>query len=137
MLNWLGRDFKTSMQPKVPLPLKKFTNSRLASKRDDPDVWITNLQDIKLRIENQGSKIDDVDFMIHIINNLRREYEISQAKLEDRLNYNQDPLTIEEIQTELNLKFLRMNPKKNTRFEEEETEETVLFSGGFKGFCHG
>ena len=71
--------------------------------------------------------------MIHILNNLPKEYEVSQAKLEDRLNDDIDPLTIEEIRTELNLKFSRMNQKKNMGIEEEESDETALFSGTFNG----
>ena len=132
----LQNKYATKSAPSLLALKKEFTNSRLASKRDDPDLWITNLEDIRMKIESQGSKIDDVDFMIHILNNLPREYEVSQAKLEDRLNDDIDPLTIEEIRTELNLKFSRLNPKKNAGIEEDESDETALFNGTFKGFCH-
>ena len=88
-------------------------------------------------METQGSKISDEDFMIHVLNNLPKEYEVSQAKLEDRLNDSLNPLTIEEIRTELNLKFTRTNIKKNAENEDDEVEDTALFGGGFKGTCHG
>ena len=61
--------------------------------------------------------------MIHVLNNLPREYEISQAKLEDRLNDTSNPLTIEEIRTELNLRFTRMKTKKIVENDDEEVEE--------------
>ena len=115
---------------------KEFTNSRLTNRKEDPDIWIGNLEDLKIRIEQQGSKVEDVDIMIHILNNLPKDYEISQAKLEDRLNDDIDPLTIEEIRTELNLRYQRMNLKKIVDDDEEE-EETALFAGVFKGTCHG
>ena len=57
--------------------------------------------------------MEDVNMMIHILNNMPKEYEISQAKLEDRLNGNINPL------------------------DDEEEEETSLFAGNFKGTCHG
>ena len=65
-----------------------------------------------------------------------KDYKISQAKLEDHLNDNIDPLTIEEIHTELNLRYQRMNIKKIIDDDEEE-EETSLFAGVFKRTCHG
>ena len=133
----LQNKYATKSAPSLLALKKEFTNSRLASKKDDPDIWITNLEDLRMRLEVQGSKISDVDFMIHVLNNLPREYEVSQAKLEDRLNDDIDPLTIEEIRTELNLKFSRMNPKKNVETEAEESDETALFGGGFSGTCHG
>ena len=78
----------------------------------------------------------DIDFMIHILNNLPKDYKISQAKLEDRLNDDIDPLTIEEIRTKLNLKYQQMNLKKLVNDDKDE-EEMALFGGQFKGTCHG
>jgi hypothetical protein len=111
---WMRLRNKYAMKsaPSLMALKKEFANSRLANRREDPDVWISNLEDLKLRLEEQGSKLDNVDFMVHVLNNLPKEYEVSQAKLEDRLNDDIDPLTIEEIRTELNLKFQRMNLKK-------------------------
>ena len=129
----LQNKYATKSAPSLMALKKEFTNSRLVDKKGDPDVWIRNLEDLKVKMETQGSKISDVDFMIHILNNLPKEYEVSQAKLEDRLNDEIDPLTIEEIRMELNLKFTRMNPKKS---DEDDTEETALYTGGFKGFCY-
>ena len=132
----LQNKYATKSAPSLMALKKEFTNSRLATRKEDPDVWIGNLEDLRIRIEQQGSKMEDVDLMIHILNNMPKEYEISQAKLEDRLNDDIDPLTIEEIRTELNLRFQRMNIKKVVD-EDEEEEETALFAGSFKGTCHG
>ena len=80
--------------------------------------------------------MEEVDFMVHILNNLPKDYEVSQTKLEDRLTDDIDPLSVEEIRTELNLKFQRMNLKKSVEDDEDE-EETALFAGNFKGTCNG
>ena len=66
---------------------------RLASRGDDPDIWISKLEDLRLRLEAQGSKMLEVDFMIHILNNLPKDYEVAQTHLERRLNDDIDPLT--------------------------------------------
>ena len=132
----LRNKYATKSAPSLMALKKEFTNSRLTNRKEDPDIWIGNLEDLKIRIEQQGSKVEDVDIMIHILNNLPKDYEISQAKLEDRLNDDIDPLTIEEIRTELNLRYQRMNLKKIVDDDEEE-EETALFAGVFKGTCHG
>ena len=66
---------------------KEFTNSRHVACKEDPDVWIGNLEDLHIRIEQQGSKMEDMDMMIHILNNMPKEYKISQAKLEDRRSF--------------------------------------------------
>ena len=79
---------------------KEFTNSKLSKKSDDPDVWISTLEDLRIKMEMQGSFMSDVDFMIHVLNNLPKEYEVSQAKLESKLGDDIDPLTIEEVRTE-------------------------------------
>ena len=131
----LQNKYATKSAPSLLALKKEFTNSKLGSRKDDPDVWISNLEDLRIRLEQQGSTIADVDFMIHLLNNLPKDYEISQSKLEDRLD-DIDPLTIEEIRTELNLKFQRMNLKRSVDQEYEE-EETALFAGNFKGTCHG
>ena len=115
----LRNKYATKSAPSLMALKKEFTNSRLTNRKEDPDIWIGNLEDLKIRIEQQGSKVEDVDIMIHILNNLPKDYEISQAKLEDRLNNDIDPLTIEEIQTELNLRYQRMNIKKIVYDDEE------------------
>ena len=131
----LQNKYATKSAPSLIALKKEFTNSRLESRMNDPDIWIGNLEDLRIRIEQQGSSMNDLDFMIHILNNLPKDYEISQAKLEDRLGDDIDPLTIEEIRTELNLKFQRMNLNRVVDDDEDE-EETALFAGNFKGTCY-
>ena len=132
----LQNKFATKSAPSLMALKKEFTNSRLSKKSEDPDVWMSTLEDLRIKMESQGSNMTDVDFMIHILNNLPSVYEVSQAKLEDRLNDEIDPLTIEEIRTELNLKYQRMHLKKVVD-DDSEDEETALFGGGFKGTCTG
>ena len=71
---------------------------------------------------------------MHILNNLPGEYKVVQHDLEKRLKNSTNPLTTQDIQTELKLKYTRMYLKKSK--DEEMNGKIGLFAGGFKGRCH-
>jgi gag-polypeptide of LTR copia-type len=52
---------------------RTFRESKL-SKDEDPDVWITNLEDLLIKLEVMGSSMTDEQFMIQILNSLTEEY---------------------------------------------------------------
>jgi hypothetical protein len=45
-------------------------------KGQDPEIWITELEDLSIRLEAMGSSISENQFMIHILNNLTSDYEL-------------------------------------------------------------
>jgi hypothetical protein len=51
-------------------------------KGQDPEVWITELEDLCFKLENMGSCITENQFMIHILNNLTSDYEFQLALME-------------------------------------------------------
>jgi len=86
---------------------KKFLSMKLKTK-EDPDVWLTRLEDLKEQLVNANARMNDDDVLEHALNNVPKEYEIVVAPLEKRLSAQFNPLTIEELREELNLKYLRM-----------------------------
>ena len=56
---------------------REYTNSQLASHQDDPNVWISNLEDLKIRLEHQGSEMQDINFMMQILINWPKDYKMS------------------------------------------------------------
>jgi hypothetical protein len=66
-------------------------------KGQDPEIWITQLEDLRVRLEAMGSSISENQFMIHILNNLTSDYELQLALMERRVGDDEKPLTIEEI----------------------------------------
>ena len=46
-----------------------FRESKL-NKDGDPEVWITNLEDLRLKSEVMGSSMTDNQFMIQVLNSL-------------------------------------------------------------------
>jgi hypothetical protein len=52
-----------------------------------------------------GSRISENQFMIHVLNNLPTEYDLQIALVTMRIGDKIEPLTIEEIRSELSLRF--------------------------------
>lgn len=52
----------------------EFHSSKL-QRGDDPDIWLCRLEDLRFRLEEMGTKMQDRIFLMHILNNLTPEYE--------------------------------------------------------------
>ncbi len=64
----------------APSPLilcKILTNGKLDSADEDPDVWITNLEAFRHRMDEIGlvGRMSDTEFMIHVLNILPEQYD--------------------------------------------------------------
>jgi hypothetical protein len=55
--------------------------------------------------------------------------------MEKRVTDNSNPLTIDKIRDNLNLRFKRLNEKKNEESENDNNQEVAFYSGQFKGKC--
>jgi hypothetical protein len=69
-------------------------------KGKDPEVWITELENLCVKLENMGSCTNENQFMIHILNNLTSDYDLQLALMERRVGDANKPLTIEEVRGE-------------------------------------
>ena len=101
-------------------------------KGQDPEIWLTDLEDYRMKFEELGSGITDNQFMIHILNNMTSDYDLQLAMMEKRINGTLNPLTVDEIRDDLNLRFERLNMKSS---EDENVQYVALFGGQFKGKC--
>ena len=81
----LSKKYEPKTAPSRLMLKKKFTSSVLRNARDDPDEWLTDLENLKDRLNEAGSKCSDEELLEHALNNLPKEYEHVVAKLEDRL----------------------------------------------------
>lgn len=135
---WLRLEskFESKRAPNRLLLKEKFMNMKLKNPRADPDVWITQLEDLQVQINSaKPDSITEDELIEHILGNLPSVYDIEIHTLRKRLDDLEMPLTIEEVREELNLKFEMMN----RRFRgsgNQDSDETALFAGGFKGKCH-
>ena len=134
----LNKKYEPKTAPSRLMLKKKFTSSVLRNARDDPDEWLTDLENLKDRLNEAGSKCSDEELLEHALNNLPKEYEHVVAKLEDRLGDEKNPLTIEDLRDELNLKYERMGFRsgKGGKNSGNEGEDAAFFAGGYKGKCN-
>jgi hypothetical protein len=102
-------------------------------KVQDQEIWITELEDLCIKLENIGSFITDNQFMIHILNSLTSDYDLQLSLMHKRVGGADKPLTVEEVRGELNLRFERLNMKTSINEEGEVLEEQALFSGQSQG----
>jgi len=117
----------------MKLELKsKFQPSKLRDVSEDPDIWISKLESICMRLSDMKALISDKDFIIHMLNNLPKDYEVQISKLEERFSSTMNPLTIRDMQNELNLKYARL--KCQSEVQTEDDQALVAFRQ-FKGKC--
>ena len=137
--NLAWRNLKKKYEPdtgteKVRLKYKYSTMS-LKSAKEDPDIWITELEVIRRQLKILKADISDDDLILHILNNLPKEYETTVEALEDRLGTGE--LTLEDVRTKLRAKFERMS---QGRGGSNPGKEVALMAGKFKkkfkGMCH-
>jgi hypothetical protein len=121
------------------LALKNEFNSKvLKNANSDPHAWLTELEDLRVRLLAAGSRMGDDELLEHVLNSLPKEYEIVVSKLEDRLGSTTDPLSIEDVRSALNLKYQRLTKGRGGPHtsSSDDGHETALFAGGFKGKCN-
>ena len=74
-------------------------------------------------------------FLMHLINNLTSEYDYQVAMVEKRLDSDKNPLTLEELRADLNLRYERLGLKKKDEDEKEYDVALAGFPSKFKGKC--
>ena len=87
---------------------QEFANSKLKCVNQDPDEWITKLEVLQADLARMKLPIMDKDLFIHILNNLPKEYDMEVKLLENKLSDTVNPLTLQMIQEELSLRYMRM-----------------------------
>ena len=121
---------------------KDFSNSKLKSIKEDPDDWITKLESIRsemdsLCINSKKKKMEDEDFIIHILSNLPEEYEVAVNDLENLLSVSNpdEPLTIEDVREKLGARFSRLAKSDEEVEREKEEKAYAAFKKQYKKPC--
>ena len=86
---------------------EEFTNNKLESEEDDPDEWVTELENIQSRPGDFNYAITDQDVCLHILMNLPSEYENTVEMLMDSVQ--EGTLAVNKIRGKLRAKFKRLN----------------------------
>jgi hypothetical protein len=88
---------------------RDFRASKL-KKGKNPDEWITYLlEELRDRLAEMGSTIKEDQFLVHILNNLSKEYELQVLLMEKCIGSTVDPLkSVVDLLADLNLQFERL-----------------------------
>jgi hypothetical protein len=131
----LQERFEPKTSSSLVLLKKEFNLFALRRTDKDPDEWITQLLLLRQRLEGMGHQMTDLDMVIHILNNLPKEYESVVKSLETDID-NDVHVNIEQVRAKLQAKYKRFTRLKPTRGP-EKSEGRALFhsSGNFKGNC--
>jgi len=99
VLAWkrLKAKYAPKIAPRKMELIREFQRLTLKSSREDPDVWLTNLESIQTKLSEMSYTISDEQLMIHVLNNLPEKYDIQVSKLESQLNDQTSPLSIGDI----------------------------------------
>jgi hypothetical protein len=62
-------------------------------------------------------------------------YDLQLAMMDKRVTDKFNPLTIDKIRDDLNLRFERLNEKQSEESENDNNQEVASFGGQFKGKC--
>ena len=129
----LKNKYEPQSAPSLVKMEKQFRQSAL-KKGQDPDIWITELEDYRMKLDELGSSITENQFILHILNNMTADYDLQLAMMEKRINDKINPLSVDEIRADLNLRFERLNEKKDDN-DNEDNQDVAFFGGQFKGKC--
>jgi hypothetical protein len=80
----LKNKFEPLSAPSLVKLEKQFCQCSL-KKGQDPDIWITELEDYRMRLEELVSSISDNQFILHILNNMKDDYDLQLAMMEKEL----------------------------------------------------
>jgi hypothetical protein len=76
----LKNKFEPSSAPSLVKLEKKFRQCSL-KRGKDLDIWIAELEDYRMRLEELGSSISDNQFILHILNNMTEDYDLQLAMM--------------------------------------------------------
>ena len=108
---------------------QEFHQLKLASADDDPDPWITSLELKRRRLKTLGTTIEDDVIILHILNNLPKEYERVVELCEEDLS--RGTVNLQTVKERIRARFSRLQ-KANENMDEAIA---LMAKQQFKGAC--
>ena len=127
---WLRlREEYESSTGSAQLELKRKFHGSMMQANQNPTTFITNLANIRERMEGLGINVTDADFRLQILNSLPREYENVQDML--KAANDKGTLTTTEIKVRLRERYVALNKWKGAKListgdEDDKKEEQAM-----------
>jgi len=119
----LKTKYKGTSMTKLTDLKKEFYSTKLKDADDDPDVWISSLEKLRKRLNNDFKcKISEEDLIIQILSNMPQEYDSMTELLSTSLATT--GLTLMDLRAFLNAKYKKLQSRKTG--DEIDLEEKVL-----------
>jgi gag-polypeptide of LTR copia-type len=133
----LKQKYEPNTTPQL-MQLTRDFHSKTMKPNQDPDVFITDLEALKVKMAELNHEVSDKALILHVLNNLSDHYEMEVKMLEHKMQLYKDQtpskeLSIEEVRTELNLRYERL---KKAHGKHHVIEHALYMGGKFKGKCH-
>ena len=77
----------------------------------------------------------DEQFIIHVLNSLTNDYKLQMILMEKRIGDKMNPLSIDELKEDLNLRYERLSTKFESLKRYDFGEERALFTTQYKEKC--
>ena len=117
------------------IELKRKFHGATMRANQNPVSFVTNLENIRERLERLGVIISDNELMLQILDSLPKEYENTQDLL--KVTFDKGHLTITEVKIRLKERFVTLNRWKGAKLvsvgdedDEKEEQEMALIASG-------
>ena len=126
----LEEKYNPKNAPNISKVKKQYRNARL-QRGQNPDTFITDMEDLKNKLAEMDIITEDRDFMSDIIEYLPKEYETQQALLEQKLGTSKDDceLTLKYLRETLKTRYDRLYPR-GTVARDHRPREMAFAAGG-------
>jgi hypothetical protein len=128
---------KEKYEPSTTPQLMQFTkdfHTKVLLRNQDPDLFITDLEALKVKMSDLGHIITDQSLILHVLNNLDENYEMEVKMLEHRIQMLKEAnkeISLEEVRSELNLRYQRMRKTKA-----QPIDHAYYMGQSFRGKCN-
>jgi Zinc knuckle len=86
-------------------------------------------------LEVMGSNMTDEQFLVQVLNSLTGNYKLQMTLMEKHIGNKENPLTIDELKEDLNLRYERLSSKSESTRNVDYGKEKALLVTQFKGKC--
>jgi hypothetical protein len=103
----LKKKFDPISDPSLFKTERAFKQRKL-EKGEDPEIWITNLEEVCLKLEDIESYMTDSQFMVQVFNRHTNDYELQMVLMIIRIDKKESLLTIDKLHEKLSLGCKRL-----------------------------
>ena len=123
----LKKKYEPDTQARLLYLRKKFTACKMADATEDPEQFITKMEELRAQIEGCKSTVSDKDLMVQILNGLPKAYDTTVMIMLPMLGAS--TLTLDELKTRLRDAYDRLKAENVSEDGEDKDQNAMLAKG--------